>query len=98
MIEELTEPLVGDLVTRRLAAEVLEVPGVRALGFGRFRRCDSTMCDGIELTAREVRVHVVVGYPEGFPLPTLIERVKRRVAPLAERRSVAVVIEDVEDG
>lgn len=97
VIDELIEPSVSDMVASRLAAEVLTIPGIRSLGLGRFRQGDA-ITDGIEFTPSEIRVHVVVGYPEGFPLPGLIDRVKRRVIPYAEDRSVAVVIEDVEDG
>ena len=81
----------------RIAEEVLAVRGVRALGEGGPDMARGSAPRGVEVLPGGIRVHVVVGYPDGFPLPRLIDRVRRRLEPLVMGGSVSVVIEAVDE-
>lgn len=87
-LEGMAEPAAAE-IARRVAVETLATRGVSRLA--------AAVADSVVVTADEVRVRLVVDYPDGFPLADLISEVRRRVGPPAGGRRVTVVVDGVRD-
>ncbi|QYJ14226.1 hypothetical protein Rxycam_00022 [Rubrobacter xylanophilus DSM 9941] len=104
MTEEVLPPAgSGDVdlaVARSIAEAVLALKGVYSLGAGRYAEAATYGAGekvvGVVVDSEEARVHIVVSYPQGTPIPDLIEQVRRVAKRYAKDRRVSVVIEDVQ--
>jgi acylphosphatase len=92
--------MVDDLtIARAVAGAALATTGVHVLGEGRYAEAATYGANdkvlGVVVNNDSVRVHVVAKYPEGTPVPELVQRIERQAAPHAEGRTVEVVVEDL---
>ena len=87
-------------LARAVAEAALAVHGVSSLGKGTYAEAATygagEKVQGVVVTPSDVRVHVIAAYPDGVPVPLLVERVRAAVAPLVGDRRLTIVVEDLE--
>lgn len=93
--------MADDLQLARAAADAaLAIKGVHSLGSGLFVEAATygvgEPVNGVVVTPEKVEVHIVAQYPLSKSIPEIAEDVKKSVAPKAEGRETAVVVEDLE--
>ena len=87
-------------LARAVSETVLTTDGVYSLGVGRWAEAATygagEKVTGVVVNPGESRVHIVARYPLSEPIPDLAERIRDRVAPEAQGRTMTVVVEDLE--
>lgn len=93
--------MIDDLQLARTVSEaVLTTEGVYSLGVGRYAEAATygagEKVTGVVVDRGDIRMHIVAHYPLAEPIPVLAERIRDRVAPEAQGRTMTVVVEDLE--
>jgi hypothetical protein len=93
--------LIDDLQLARTVSEtVLATEGVYSLGVGRYAEAATygagEKVTGVVVNRDAIRMHIVARYPLADPIPVLAERIRDRVAPEAQGKTLTVVVEDLE--
>lgn len=68
------------------------------MGRGRLSEAATYWIDrkvvGVVVEAERLELHVVAHYPHGFPLAELTRRLRERLEPVAEGRTIDIVVDD----